>query len=165
MPDHAAVHEQVEVVRDRNPFAVRHEVDQAAGDRHRQAAFLRRRDLVVVRLAHAPRRTEERLPEEMVKDADRRTVGRRHVVARAAGIEDGARLQPEELLGLRLVGEEADVLLDRHLLLAHERHRAAQRRLAGRERRDAIQVRDRPDQLIDEIPVVLKAVVPHGKRS
>ena len=98
----------------------------------------------------------------MLENADRRAVRLGHVVAGAADVEHRARLDAEELLRLLLVGEEADVLLDRHSLLPHERDRPAGRRLPGGQRRDAIEVDHRPDQLVDEEAVMGKTLVLHG---
>ena len=64
--------------------------------------------------------------------------------------------------GLLLVGEEADVLLDRHPLLPHERDRPTGRGLADRERRHPVEVDHRPDELVDEEAVLGEALVLHG---
>ena len=100
-----------------------------------------------------------------MEDADRTPGGIRDVVPGPARVQHRPRLEAEQLLGLGVVREEADVLLDRHLLLPHKRDRPAERRLAGGQRRDPVEVRDRPDQLVDQITVVRKGVVrTHGAR-
>jgi len=61
-----------------------------------------------------------------------------------------------------LVGEETDVLLDRHSFLPHERDRPTRRGLADRERCHPIEIDHRPDELVDEKAVLGKALVLHG---
>ena len=58
----------------------------------------------------------------------------------------------------RLVGEEADVLLDRHLLLADVGDRRPGRRLADGERRDPVEVAIGRIELVDQIAVVARTV-------
>ena len=98
----------------------------------------------------------------MLEKADRCTGCIRHVVARPAGVQYRPCLDPEELLILLLVGEEPDVLLDRHPLLPDERDRTTGRRLTRRERGDPVEIHDRPDELIDEVPVASEALVVHS---
>ena len=85
------------------------------------------------------------MPNDLLEHADLLAGRRGHVVA-AAELHHRAGLDPEELLGLVLVGEEADVLLDRHPLLPHERDRQPARR-------DPVEVHHRPDQLLDLEPI------------
>ena len=92
----------------------------------------------------------------MLEDPDRRTGGVGDVVARAADVEHRARLDPKELLGLRFVGEEADVLLDRHPLLADVGDRPSGRGLADRERRHPVEVDHRADELVDQETIVVE---------
>src|SRR5206468_374734 len=110
---------------------------------HRLRALARDRHLPLLRVRHAPGRTEQRLAEDMLERADPAFVRILDVVAGAAGVEPGPGADREQLLRLGVVGEEADVLLDGELLLPDERNRRPGERLAGRERRDAVQVGDR----------------------
>ena len=98
----------------------------------------------------------------MLEDSDPRPVRLGHVVAGAADVEDRARLDPEELLGLLLVGEEANVLLDRHPLLPDKGDGAAGRGLPGGQRGHAVEIDDRPHQLVDEVAIVGKTLGLHG---
>jgi hypothetical protein len=109
-----------------------------------------------------PGRAHERDAKDLLERADAFTVGRREVVT-AAHVEHLAPLQAEELLALRLVREEADVLFDRKLLLADEGDRLPRARPVGSQRRDAIEVRDRPDELVDEEAVVFESFVGHAR--
>src|SRR5439155_7138052 len=105
--------------------------------------------------ADVPRRPDQRLLELVPEEPDA-LLAREDVVAGAADVEHRASRDAEELTRLAFVGIEADVLLERQLLLAHIGDRRARRRLPGRERRHAIEVRDRPDQLVDEKAVVME---------
>src|SRR5205823_6775767 len=163
MADHPAVHQEIEVVGDREPLAVGHEVDDAARDRHREAALLGGHDLAAVGVRHLPRRAEQGFAEGVLQYPDRSTLRRRDVVARAADVEHRAGLDPEDLLRLVLVGVEADVLLDRHALLPDVGDRAAGRRLARGQRRDAIQIDHRPYELVDQEAVVCEALIHWGR--
>ena len=96
----------------------------------------------------------------MVEDADP-FLANSDVIASAADVEHAARLDAEQLARLLLVGVEADVLANGELLLADVGDRRACGRLADRERRHPVEVRDRPDQLVDEEPV---GVEPIGHR-
>jgi len=87
------------------------------------------------------------------------------VVAGAADVEHRAGCDPEELLRFAFVGVEADVLLDREPLLPHVGDRRAGGRLARGERRDAVEVRDRADELIHEEPVVVELQAGHCSYS
>ena len=98
----------------------------------------------------------------MLEHADRLAGGVVDVVA-AADVDDATGFDAKELLVLPFVGEEANVLAEGHPLLAHERDRAARRRLPGRERGYAIEVHDRAHELLDqEAVVLLQLLVGHG---
>src|SRR5205823_5113230 len=115
-------------------------------------------NLLLLRIPHAPGRPQQRLAEDVVERSDP-LLADEHVVARAARVEPGPRLDAKELLRLRLVGVEADVLLDLQLLLPHEGDRPARRRLARSERCDPVEVRNRPHELVDEELVVVETVL------
>ena len=139
--DDRAVGEEVEAT-DRDQAAdVRDEVDHAARDRTDETPFPRDKHLVLVAVAHGPRRAQERLLEHVVEDADP-LVAHVDVVAGTPDVECGARLDAEQLARLLLVGVETDVLANGELLLAHICDRGARGRLPGRERRDLVEVRD-----------------------
>ena len=85
-----------------------------------------------------------------------------YVIASSADVEQRTRFDPKELVRLLLVGVETDVFFDGKLLLAHVGDRPARRRLTDGERGDAIEVRDRPDHLVNEESVVAETVGGHG---
>src|SRR5688500_11136177 len=65
-------------------------------------------------------RAQQALPEHLLDLADLRAVGRGDVVA-GTRVEALTRLDPQDLLALRLVREEADVLLELEARLLDER--------------------------------------------
>ena len=109
-----------------------HGVDHAAQDRPDRAerSFAIASSCSFASMIDQVERSSD-LPKTLPEHADPLAVRRRHVVA-AAELHHRARLDPEELPRLVLVGEEADVLLDRHPLLAHERDRSRPGRRSGR---------------------------------
>ena len=98
-----AVDEQVEVVRDRHPFAGRARSRRPAALSHRHAPLLCQGDLLLLRVEDPPRRADERLPEDVLQQPDP-LFPRDNVVPSPADVEQGTRLDPKELFRLLLVG-------------------------------------------------------------
>src|SRR6185503_669503 len=121
--DHPVVAPKLEVVRQRQPvhelveYLTDHrderqwESDEATDHRHRHA-LLARDDRTVSRdVGDSVRRAKQRAPEHLLDLAELLAVGGGHVVGRGR-VETLARLQADQLVRLRPVGEEADVLLE-----------------------------------------------------
>ena len=125
------------------------------------APLLGQRDLLLVGVVDSPGRAQERDAEDLLQQSDALSLGVGDVVA-PAHVEDCPGLDPEELFAFGLVGEEADVLLDRQLLLADEGERLPWTRAVGTQSGDAVEVDDRPDELIDEVGVVGESLVGHA---
>ena len=135
-----------EVERDRHEVAVWNDVDQPAQDRDRQRPSwaIASACSAESRICHVERSRD--LPKTFPSTPIFSPSGVVDVVA-AADLHHRARLDPPELARLALVRVEADVLLDRHSLLPHERH-------GRRSGRDAIEVDHRLDQLVDHESVL-----------
>src|SRR5919197_4765937 len=156
--DGVVVDQDLEVVRDRNePADVGNEIDDATQDRPNLRTLACNRNFGVVGVADPPGRPQQRFAEDVLQRPDSLLAGE-HLVARAARVEPLQRLDPEELVRFVLVRVEADVFANRELLLAYVRDRPSSRRLSGREGRHAVQVRYRPDQLVDGKAVVAEPV-------
>src|SRR5687768_12827134 len=119
LADLATIDADRELEQDRDELAIWDEVDRPAEQRHGHAPLLRRSHELLVRSVDTPGRPDERDAEDLLERADALAGRAGHVVA-PPDVEDLAALHAEELLRLRLVGEEPDVFLDGELLLPHE---------------------------------------------